>query len=103
MSEIFDWESLRSRGRKRRKREKPITYEVELSEVEYGLLLRSLTRNYSLDEDQKKWLVRALYRAREIPLSRDYLPWDEIAVAAKDQGVSEADVLWDRMNRREQP
>jgi hypothetical protein len=41
-----------------------------------------------------------LARWDELPDAR--LPWDEVADLAKRQGISEADVIWDRAGQRKQ-
>jgi hypothetical protein len=41
-----------------------------------------------------------LARWDELPDAR--LPWDEVADLARRQGISEADVIWDRAGQRKQ-
>ncbi|MFN8159903.1 MAG: hypothetical protein U0R52_02505 [Solirubrobacterales bacterium] len=43
--------------------------------------------------------LEALDLARWDDLPEAALPWDEIAADARRQGISEADVIWDRSGR----
>ena len=45
----------------------------------------------------------ALDLARWDDLPEAQLPWGEVETAASTQGVSEADVIWDRCGRHEEP
>jgi hypothetical protein len=44
--------------------------------------------------------VEALDLARWDDLPEAQLPWDEIETAARRQGISEADVIWDLAGKR---
>jgi hypothetical protein len=44
-----------------------------------------------------------LARKTETSLMRELLDWDEVRETAKEQGISEADAMWDLMNRRQIP
>lgn len=45
--------------------------------------------------------LESLELARWDELPDAALPWEEVAEAAGEQGVSEADVVWDRCGRRQ--
>ncbi len=45
--------------------------------------------------------LEALELARWDDLPDAQLPWDEVAAAARRQGISEADVIWDLAGRRQ--
>lgn len=47
--------------------------------------------------------LEALDLARWDDLPEARLPWGEVETAATQQGVSEADVIWDRCGRHEEP
>ena len=47
--------------------------------------------------------LEALDLARWDDLPEAQLPWGEVESAASTQGVSEADVIWDRSGRHEEP
>jgi hypothetical protein len=47
--------------------------------------------------------LQALDLARWDDLPEAELPWGEVAKKAKNQGVSEADVVWDLCGRRPEP
>jgi hypothetical protein len=47
--------------------------------------------------------LQALDLARWDELPEAALPWEDIIQQAKQQGVSEADVVWDRCGRRPEP
>ena len=47
--------------------------------------------------------LEALDLARWDDLPEAQLPWGEVESAASSQGVSEADVIWDRCGRHEEP
>lgn len=47
--------------------------------------------------------LEALELARWDDLPDAQLPWNEVASAARDQGISEADIVWDRCGRRPEP
>jgi hypothetical protein len=47
--------------------------------------------------------LEALDLARWDELPEAQLPWSEVESAAVKQGVSEADVIWDRCGRHEEP
>jgi hypothetical protein len=44
--------------------------------------------------------LEALELARWDDLPDAQLPWDEVAEVARRQGISEADVIWDRAGKR---
>jgi hypothetical protein len=44
--------------------------------------------------------LEALELARWDELPDAHLPWEEVADIARQQGISEADVIWDRAGRR---
>ena len=46
--------------------------------------------------------LEAMELARWDDLPDASLPWEDVAAAARRQGISEADVIWDRAGRREQ-
>jgi hypothetical protein len=47
--------------------------------------------------------LEALDLARWDDLPEAQLPWSEVEAEASKQGVSEADVIWDRSGRHEEP
>ena len=47
--------------------------------------------------------LEALDLARWDDLPEAQLPWGEVESAASSQGVSEADVIWDRCGRHDEP
>jgi hypothetical protein len=47
--------------------------------------------------------LEALDLARWDELPEAQLPWTEVEAAARRQGVSEADVIWDRCGRHDEP
>jgi hypothetical protein len=47
--------------------------------------------------------LEALDLARWDDLPEAQLPWAEVQAAASRQGVSEADVIWDRCGRHDEP
>lgn len=47
--------------------------------------------------------LEALELARWDELPEAQLPWSEVQTAAVRQGVSEADVIWDRCGRHDEP
>ncbi len=48
-----------------------------------------------------KGSIEALDLARWDELPDAALPWEDIEVAARRQGISEADVIWDRSGHRQ--
>jgi hypothetical protein len=67
---------------------------VRLSDKQLEVL-RALLRSEEHLGPALKGAVEALDLARWDDLPEAELPWDEIGVAARRQGVSEADVIWD--------
>ena len=47
--------------------------------------------------------LEALDLARWDELPEAELPWAEVAAAARRQGISEADVIWDLCGQRDEP
>jgi hypothetical protein len=63
-------------------------------------VLRALLRSERHLGPALKGAVEALDLARWDDLPEAELPWEEIEVAARRQGISPADVIWDRAGRR---
>ena len=59
-------------------------------------VLRALLRSEEHLGPALKGAVEALDLARWDELPDAELPWEEVASAARRQGISEADVIWDR-------
>jgi hypothetical protein len=58
-------------------------------------VLRALLRSEEHLGPALKGAVEALDLARWDDLPEAELPWDEIEISARRQGISEADVIWD--------
>ncbi len=63
-------------------------------------VLRALLRSEEHLGPALKGAVEALDLARWDELPDAELPWDEVAVAARRQGITEADVIWDLSGKR---
>jgi hypothetical protein len=63
-------------------------------------VLRALLRSEEHLGPALKGAVEALDLARWDDLPEAELPWDEIESAARQQGCSPADVIWDRAGKR---
>ena len=63
-------------------------------------VLRAMLRSESHLGPALKGALEAMELARWDELPEAALPWDEIVDAAHRQGISEADVIWDRAGRR---
>ncbi len=72
---------------------------VRLSDKQLEVL-RALLRSEEHLGPALKGAVEALALARWDDLPEAELPWDEIETAARRQGCSPADVIWDRAGRR---
>ena len=72
---------------------------VRLSDKQLEIL-RSLLRAEEHLGPALKGAVEALDLARWDDLPDAQLPWEEIEAAARTQGCSAADVIWDRAGRR---
>jgi hypothetical protein len=72
---------------------------VRLSDKQLEVL-RALLRSEEHLGPALKGAVEALDLARWDDLPEAELPWDEIEAAARAQGCSAADVIWDRAGRR---
>ncbi len=72
---------------------------VRLSDKQLEVL-RALLRSEEHLGPALKGAVEALDLARWDDLPEAELPWDEIEAAARVQGCSQADVIWDRAGRR---
>lgn len=66
-------------------------------------VLRALIRSQGEIGPSLQGALEALEFARWDELPEAQLPWDEIAEVAQRQGISEADVIWDRCGRRKEP
>jgi len=66
-------------------------------------VLRALIRSQGQVGPSLQGALEALELARWDELPEASLPWDEIAGAAKAQGISEADVVWDIAGRGKEP
>ena len=72
---------------------------VRLSDKQLEVL-RALLRSEEHLGPALKGAIEALDLARWDDLPEAALPWDEVAAAARRQGISEADVIWDIAGRR---
>ncbi|HEX8958429.1 MAG TPA: hypothetical protein VF770_01255 [Solirubrobacterales bacterium] len=63
-------------------------------------VLRALLRSEDHLGPTLRGAVEALELARWDDLPEAELPWDEVEAAARRQGISEADVIWDLAGRR---
>jgi hypothetical protein len=72
---------------------------VRLSDKQLEVL-RALLRSEEHLGPALKGAVEALDLARWDDLPEAELPWEEIEAAARVQGCSPADVIWDRAGRR---
>ena len=63
-------------------------------------VLRALLRSEEHLGPALKGSIEALDLARWDDLPEAQLPWDEIESAARRQGISEADVIWDISGKR---
>jgi hypothetical protein len=63
-------------------------------------VLRALLRSEEHLGPALKGAVEALDLARWDELPDAELPWDEVANAARRQGITEADVIWDLTGKR---
>jgi hypothetical protein len=72
---------------------------VRLSDKQLEVL-RALLRSEEHLGPALKGAIEALDLARWDDLPEAELPWDEVAAAARRQGISEADVIWDIAGRR---
>jgi hypothetical protein len=63
-------------------------------------VLRALLRSEEHLGPALRGSIEALDLARWDELPEAELPWEEIEVSARRQGVSEADVIWDLSARR---
>lgn len=71
---------------------------VRLNDKELELL-RALVGSQAELGPALQGALEALHFARWDELPQAELPWEEIAEAARRQGISEADALWDRCGR----
>jgi hypothetical protein len=72
---------------------------VRLSDKQLEVL-RALLRSEEHLGPALKGAVEALDLARWDELPEAELPWDEVATAARRQGITEADVIWDLSGKR---
>jgi hypothetical protein len=63
-------------------------------------VLRALLRSEQHLGPALQGALEGLDLARWDELPEAELPWDEVAEAARRQGISEADVIWDLSGRR---
>jgi len=63
-------------------------------------VLRALLRAEEHLGPALKGSIEALDLARWDDLPEAVLPWEEVELAARRQGISEADVIWDRSGKR---
>jgi hypothetical protein len=63
-------------------------------------VLRALLRSEEHLGPALKGAVEALDLARWDELPDAELPWEEVASAARRQGITEADVIWDLAGKR---
>ena len=66
-------------------------------------VLRALLRSEEHLGPALQRSLEALELARWDDLPDAQLPWGDVSTAAKRQGVSEADVVWDLCGRHEEP
>jgi hypothetical protein len=62
-------------------------------------VLRALLRSEEHLGPALKGSIEALDLARWDELPEAELPWDDIGIAARRQGIGEADVIWDRSGK----
>jgi hypothetical protein len=72
---------------------------VRLSDKQLEVL-RALLRSEEHLGPALKGVVEALDLARWDELPDAELPWEEVASAARRQGITEADVIWDLTGKR---
>jgi hypothetical protein len=72
---------------------------VRLSDKQLEVL-RALLRSEEHLGPALKGAVEALDLARWDELPEAELPWDEVSSAARRQGITEADVIWDLSGKR---
>jgi hypothetical protein len=72
---------------------------VRLSDKQLEVL-RALLRSEEHLGPALKGAVEALDLARWDELPDAELPWEEVAVAARRQGITEADVIWELTGKR---
>jgi hypothetical protein len=63
-------------------------------------VLRAMLRSEDHLGPALRGALEAIELARWDELPDASLPWDEVAEMARRQGISEADVIWDRAGRR---
>jgi hypothetical protein len=63
-------------------------------------VLRAMLRSEDHLGPALRGALEAIELARWDELPDASLPWDEVAEVARSQGISEADVIWDRAGRR---
>jgi hypothetical protein len=73
---------------------------VRLSDKQLEVL-RALLRSEEHLGPALKGAVEALDLARWDELPDAELPWEEVASAARRQGITEADVIWDLAGKRQ--
>jgi hypothetical protein len=72
---------------------------VRLTEKQLEVL-RAMLRSEDHLGPALRGALEAIELARWDELPDASLPWDEVAEIARRQGISEADVIWDRAGRR---
>jgi hypothetical protein len=72
---------------------------VRLTEKQLEVL-RAVLRSEEHLGPALRGALEALELARWDELPDAQLPWDEVAETARRQGISEADVIWDRAGKR---
>jgi hypothetical protein len=72
---------------------------VRLSDKQLEVL-RALLRSEEHLGPTLKGAIEALDLARWDDLPEAELPWDEVEATARAQGISVADVIWDRAGKR---
>lgn len=77
-------------------------YEIEVPPM-LRLALLDVLRGRNVRHQARIALERMVMEARRVdrPFSRARLPWQEIEEEAKRQGISPADVIWDRAKMKE--
>ena len=63
-------------------------------------VLRAMLRSEEHLGPALRGALEAIELARWDDLPDATLPWDEVTESARRQGISEADVIWDRAGRR---
>jgi hypothetical protein len=81
-------------------------FECEFTNSQRNMLIAIISgkkKVAQISKQYRKELLEALMLARktETSLMRELLDWDEVRETAKEQGISEADAMWDLMNRRQ--